>query len=136
MTMSTTTMPFDLAELYRSVDRVRRESDMTWKEMSRQVGVAASTIRRFQEAPDAEADGVLALIGWVGVTPEHFVAETAIVGEPLPNVGGGVVRVDMTRIAESTGSRSLSTRTSIQRLVTIAQAAGHPISSFTRRSPY
>jgi hypothetical protein len=60
---------FDLGELFRRVDSARRESGQSWASLSTQVGVAVSTIRRFEHAADAEADGVLAVVGWLGVAP-------------------------------------------------------------------
>lgn len=85
---------FDLHELSIRVDSARVERDLTWAELSRHVGVATSTIRRFATASDAEADGVLALIRWLGVAPEQFIVDSAIAGTPLPAAGDGIIRVD------------------------------------------
>lgn len=111
---------------------------MTWAAISQEVGVATSTIRRFATASDAEADGVLALIGWLGVAPEHFVIDSEITGEPLPPAGEGVIRVDMTLVAKSTArprQAPPAMRTTIQRLVAAAQASKVPVASLTRWSP-
>ena len=64
---------FDLHQLSRQIDEARRDRDLTWSEIAQEVGVSTSTIRRFATASDAEADGVLALIGWLGIAPEQFV---------------------------------------------------------------
>lgn len=100
--------------------------------------MAKSTIRRFATASDAEADGVLALIGWLGIAPEQFIIDSKITGAPLPPAGEGVIRVDMTLVAESAAqprrARS-ATRTTIQRLVAAAQASEMPVASLTRWSP-
>lgn len=50
---------FDLARLASSIERARLERGLTWAGLSREVGVAASTIKRLAIASDAEADGVL-----------------------------------------------------------------------------
>lgn len=130
--------PFDLNRLSRSIDSTRAERELTWEALSREVGVAVSTIRRFATASDAEADGVLALIGWLGVPPEQFVANSQVVGVTLPPAGDGMIRVDMERVAESPTqprrNRPVS-RTTIQRLVAAAQASQVPIASLTRWSP-
>lgn len=55
-----TATPFDLQALFREIDAEREHQSLSWAALARQVGVAASTIRRFGEADDAEADGVLA----------------------------------------------------------------------------
>ena len=56
--------------------------------------------RRFATASDAEADGVLAVIGWLGVPPEQFVDDSNIAGVPLPPAADGVIRVDMALLAD------------------------------------
>lgn len=80
---------------------------------------------------------MLALVGWLGVPPEQFIVESIVAGVPLPSAGDGLIRVDMALVADlSEQSRRVrsSTRTTIQRLVTAAQAAGVPIASLTRWS--
>lgn len=133
--------PFDLGELSRLIDQARRDRDLTWKRLSLEVGVAASTIRRFASAADAEADGVLALIGWLGVAPEDFIANSPVAGIPLPPAGDGQIRVDMSLVIDL--SQSLQprrskrpvTRTTIQRLASAAQSSGRSVASLTRWSP-
>jgi hypothetical protein len=101
--------------------------------LGRDVGVSVSTIRRLERADDAEADGVLALIRWLGVAPETFVPGGSVVGEPLLPAGDGVIRVDMSLVSETGRAGG---RTSIQRLVTTAQGADRCVASFTRRSDH
>jgi hypothetical protein len=136
--MSESRLPFDLGELFRRIDSARQESAQSWASVSQQVGVAVSTIRRFAIAADAEANGALALVRWLGVAPEEFMNEGSIPGLPLPPANGGFIRVDNARIAEVSripGGATGIGRTSIQRLAKTAQAAGRPIVSFTRWSP-
>jgi hypothetical protein len=128
---------FDLGALFRSVDTQRIDAGLTWKDVARSTGVAVTTIRRFAMAEDAEADGVLALIGWLGVAPEAFVTGGTVVGEPLRASKDGFVRVDMTRVAALAGARARSvrtTRTTIRRLASVAEQAGCSIASLTRWS--
>lgn len=127
----------DLTLLSLHIDEARARGDLTWSGISREVGVAVSTIRRFTTASDAEADGVLALIGWLGVAPEQFVVDSSVAGVLLPPVGEGVIRVDMSRLVElPTWPRRArtGTRTTIQRLVAAAQASKTTIASLTRWS--
>lgn len=129
---------FDLAELGRSIDHARSDRHLTWAALSKQVGVAASTIRRFSTASDAEADGVLALVAWLGVAPEQFVVNSTATGVLLPPAGDGVIRVDMALVApllEGPRQTRPGTRTTIQRLVAAAQAAEVSVASLTRWSP-
>ena len=130
--------PFDLKQLSRCIDQDRTERGLTWAAISQEVGVATSTIRRFASASDAEADGVLALIGWLGVAPEQFVVNSKVAGTPLPPAGEGLVRVDMKLVADLPSwprRRRVGTRTTIQQLVTVAQASSAPLASLTRWSP-
>ena len=129
---------FDLNELSCSIDQARADRGLTWTQLSQEVGVATSTIRRFASASDAEADGVLALIGWLGAAPEQFVVDSDVVGVLLPPAGDGVIRVDMSLVTELPASPRRSrvgTRTTIQRLVMAAQASEATIASVTRWSP-
>ena len=124
-------MPFDLGGLYHSIDQERSSRRLSWSALAREVGVSASTIRRFERAQDAEADGVLALVGWLGVAPEQFVPGGSIVGEPLPPADGGWIRVDLSL---GPWKGRAGGRTSIQRLVAAAQAADRSVTSLTRRT--
>lgn len=129
---------FDLNQLSRSIEQERADRGLTWAEVSQEVGVATSTIRRFATASDAEADGVLALIGWLGVAPEQFVVDSTVSGTPLPPAGDGLVRVDMTLVSDlptSPRRASVGSRTTIQRLAIAAQASGRTLASLTRWSP-
>lgn len=125
---------FDLAALFRAIDAERLRRSMSWAAVSREVGVAASTIRRYEHATDAEADGVLALIGWLRTPPEAFVRDSKSPPRLLPD-GDGYVRVDMDRIAEVEPNRRSSrkrTRTTMQHLTGIAQSSDVSIATLTR----
>ena len=129
--------PFDLAGLAASIERARLGAGVSMRELSRQVGVSSSTIRRLAVAGDAEADGVLALVRWLGVAPETFIDGSSIVGRPLHPSGPGMVRVDMDAISaldQGRGRPANRSRTTIQRLAVAAQQSGRPIASFTRWS--
>lgn len=134
--MSPTTSPFSLDGLYRAVDRERLKRALSWAAVAREVGVAASTIRRMEGASDAEADGVLALVRWLAVPPEAFVAVSAVAGEKLLLPGTGYVRVDMSIIEAviCQQERRRRSRISIQQLVAIAQTSRRPVASLTRWS--
>ena len=129
--------PFDLAALFDAVERERAARELSWAALSRTVGVAASTIRRYATADDAEADGVLALIRWLNAIPEDFVPGTAVSSTSAlaPN---GVVRVDMARIAELEAMPATSRprqRTTMQRLAAVAQRHSLPIADLVRAAP-
>lgn len=130
--------PFDLHRLYQEINAERQRQNLSWNALSRQVHVAASTIRRYASADDAEADGVLALIHWLDATPEDYITNNSITPTRLPPAAHGQPRVDMDRVAEATkdpldprGANG-RTRTTIQRLVGAAQHSGQSVASLTR----
>lgn len=128
---------FDLRALFEAIDAERGARQLSWAALSRLVGVSASTIRRFGDADDAEADGVLALIRWLGVPPETFVTHGSVDGTVLPMPGERVVRVDMDLVRAAIGTPAVATgssRTTIQRLTAAAQSAGASVTSLTRLS--
>lgn len=123
------TSVFDLGGLYRDLAAARERRSLSWAGLAREVGVSPSTIRRLRNADDAEADGVLAVICWLGVTPEQYVQGDVVKPERLRDPGHGLVRVDMNLVAEADGdahgARGRS-RTSIQRLVESRSAPVDP----------
>lgn len=126
---------FDLAALYIAVNAKREAKSLTWAALSREVGVAASTIRRFAAAADAEADGVLMVTRWLGTAPETFVPGGSLSGDQLPP--DGVVRVDMNELRQTAAGADIKptrTRTTIQQLAQIAAAERRSIASLTRTS--
>jgi len=127
---------FDLSALFRRIDIKRREQEMSWAALAREVGVAASTIRRFSAADDAEADGVLALIRWLEAAPEEFFwADCASRAHLLPD-RTGVVRVDMGLIdaAQKRPTANKRTRTTIQHLAEVAEQSSTPVAALVRIS--
>ncbi len=131
-----TAVKFDLGALLQATDDKRQRQSLTWSSLSAQVGVSASTIRRFGVADDAEADGVLAIVRWLGVKPEDFIDGGAVGGRRLSTDPTRFVRVDMDAVARAEGEagESRRTRTTIERLVNAAGQAGLPVASLTRLS--
>ncbi len=136
MDMPADSQPFDLGELSCRIEQEREERGMTMTGLAREVGVSTSTIRRFRTADDAEADGVLALIAWLGDPPERFIQDSVVVGSPLPPAGTGQIRVDLDLVDEGASGRRESSRTTIQRLATGAQDSGRTVASLTRWSQF
>ena len=125
---------FDLGRLFVAIDRERQRQDLSWADLARRVGVSASTIRRFESADDAEADGVLTLIAWLGTIPESYIATGRVHGRKLPTLDNGFVRVDMARLPSRHGHKKSGTRTTIQRLTGAAQESRQPIAELVRHT--
>ena len=133
------TQSFDLQALFAAVDAERDRRALSWAALSREIGVAASTIRRFSCAVDAEADGVLATLQWLGAVPEEYMPDSNLTGTRLQPASDGHVRVDMQMVAEANGdSRGAKgrTRTTIQNLAAIAERSGRPIASLTHLTDF
>ncbi len=130
-----TTTQIDLQALFHAINAERQRQHLTWTEFSRQVGVSASTIRRYSQANDAVADGVLILIQWLATAPEDYITGNTITPQKLTPPGDGPVRVDMNLVADaSQDPRGADgrTRTTIQRLVRAAQDTNQPVASLAR----
>jgi transcriptional regulator with XRE-family HTH domain len=129
------TPSFDLRALFEAVNVERERRGLSWAALSREIGVASSTIRRYANADDAEADGVLATLQWLDATPEHYINGGNVAGTRLQHASEGHVRVDMQIVAEANGDprgANGRTRTTIQTLASTADRSGQPVASLTR----
>ena len=74
---------FDLFALYEAVDNRRREGELSWASVAKQVNrfrttrraIAVSTITGLRHKPVGEGDGILQVLLWLGRTPESFVSD-------------------------------------------------------------
>jgi hypothetical protein len=93
---------FDLRALYEAIDARRRERDLSWTAVAREVNrfrttlrpISASTITSLREKPVGEGDGILQMLLWLGRTPESFVpgiADAEGDGFRLPTVTTGQI---------------------------------------------
>src|SRR5271156_4189589 len=64
---------FDRPALYAALDAQRRAREISWQQVARETGVAASTIVATKRARRMETDGRLAMVRWLGCTPEKFI---------------------------------------------------------------
>ena len=67
---------FDSKALYQALDEQRLRRDMTWTEISKEIGVSASTIRHTKDGGRMEVDGMIAMVDWLGAKVETFIRET------------------------------------------------------------
>ena len=68
---------FDAKALYRALDAQRRARRLTWRDVAAEIGVSASTLTRTRMGGRMEVDGMLAMVGWLGVPVETFVRESS-----------------------------------------------------------
>ncbi|HYV95881.1 MAG TPA: helix-turn-helix domain-containing protein [Gemmatimonadaceae bacterium] len=72
----TLTRRFDAAALYDAMDAKRQAERLTWAAVATRIGVSSGTITRLRSGGRMEVDGMLAMVGWLGVPVETFVRET------------------------------------------------------------
>jgi transcriptional regulator with XRE-family HTH domain len=65
----------DSGALYAALDQQRQARSLTWGDLARETGVSSATIRRTARGGRMEVDGLLALVGWLGVPMETFVRD-------------------------------------------------------------
>jgi transcriptional regulator with XRE-family HTH domain len=63
---------FDAETLYAALDAQRRSRGLSWRQVSLEVGVSASTLTRTAQGGLLEGDGMLAMVRWLGRSPESF----------------------------------------------------------------
>jgi len=69
---------FDSNALYKALDQQRQDRGMTWADISKEISVSASTIRRTKEGGRMEVDGMIAMVDWLGLRVETFIRSTEI----------------------------------------------------------
>ena len=86
---------FDLRSLHADLDAERIRRGFSRQRLAVTIGVSASTIARTAVGGVMEADGVLAMVRWLGAPPERFVRPAAA-GQPtrLPASPTAMVRAD------------------------------------------
>ena len=67
---------FDAKALHKALDKQRKQRDMSWTDLSKEIGVSASTLRRTKDGGRMEVDGMLAMVYWLNEKVETFVIET------------------------------------------------------------
>jgi transcriptional regulator with XRE-family HTH domain len=65
----------DSRSLFAALDQQRTVRGLTWNALARETGVSVTTIKRIERGQRMEVDGLLALVGWLGVPVETFVRD-------------------------------------------------------------
>jgi transcriptional regulator with XRE-family HTH domain len=64
---------FDAEGFYAAINAVRLSKQMTWKDVARDAGVAASTLSRMGQGAKPDVDGLAALLKWSNLKAESFI---------------------------------------------------------------
>ena len=68
----------DAKALYVAMDAERQARGISWEQLSREIGVSASTLRRIKSGGRMEVDGMLAMVYWLERKVEDFVIDSPI----------------------------------------------------------
>lgn len=63
---------FDVAALHSALDAQRIARDMTWKDVSAESGVSASTLTRLSQGKRPDVDSLTSLTHWLGLSADRF----------------------------------------------------------------
>lgn len=66
---------FDVGALHAALDAERVARDLTWKEVSAQSGVSASTLTRLSQGRRPDVDSLSALTHWLGLSADRFMGQ-------------------------------------------------------------
>jgi predicted transcriptional regulator len=69
------TETFDTKSFYVALDAVRRDNEITWKEVAVQSGVGASTLTRIGQGANPDIEGFARLLSWSGLKAEMFIRD-------------------------------------------------------------
>jgi len=67
---------FNTKALFDALEEQRLKRGTSWNEISKEIGVSVSTMKRTKLGGRMEVDGMIAMVGWLGVKVEVFVRET------------------------------------------------------------
>jgi transcriptional regulator with XRE-family HTH domain len=68
------TILFDVSALHGALDAERIARGMTWKDVSAQSGVSASTLTRLSQGRRPDVDSLSNLVGWLGISADRFMS--------------------------------------------------------------
>ena len=77
---------FDGPALYAALDAQRQAYGLSWQQVAKRIGVAASTLGRTKKGGPMETDGILAMVRWLKCAPENFIRGSQHVTYEAPSV--------------------------------------------------
>lgn len=130
---------FSLQALYAALDAQRQERGYSWSRATREMvqhgkrhPLSLSTVKGMRTKALAEADGVLAMLRWLGRSPESFLPASDVTGERgacLPDIPSGkVLRFDTIRIHAALDVQRLERKMT---WVQVAEEIGLGVSTLT-----
>ncbi len=100
---------FDAGGFYAALDGTRETKNLTWKQVAKEAGIAASTLTRMRQGKRPDINGLAALASWSGLDVKKFyrpVKKVLPETEPLAEITA-LLRADRNLSGES--ARALET---------------------------
>jgi transcriptional regulator with XRE-family HTH domain len=63
---------FDVSALHGALDSERVARNLTWKDVSAEAGVSASTLTRLSQGKRPDVDSLSTLTAWLGISSDRF----------------------------------------------------------------
>lgn len=65
--------PVDIEALHAALDRQRRQRDISWRQVGREIEVSQATFSRTARGHGISLHAFVAMTGWLGVPAERFI---------------------------------------------------------------
>lgn len=76
----------DIPRLYKTLDAQRKELDVSWRQLAREIGVSPSLLARLGNGYRPDADGFATLVRWLNMPAEQFMVDDDQVERPEPEL--------------------------------------------------
>lgn len=102
---------FDVDALHAALDGERIARRLTWKDVSAECGVSASTLTRLSQGKRPDVDSLTALTHWIGVSADRFM------GIPQKGFGGASPLAQISSLLRDDPNLSKDAATALDELV-------------------
>lgn len=102
---------FDVDALHAALDGERIARRLTWKDVSAESGVSASTLTRLSQGKRPDVDSLTALTRWIGVSADRFM------GIPQQGFGGASPLTQISSILRDDPNLSKDAATALDELI-------------------
>lgn len=65
-------LKIDTRSLHDALDHVRTDREISWRQLSKEIGVSPSLLSRLRNGYNPDAEGFMTLVQWLNVPAERF----------------------------------------------------------------
>jgi transcriptional regulator with XRE-family HTH domain len=65
----------DALALQSALDQVRKEKELSWRQLAGEIGVSPSLLSRLRNGYKPDAEGFMTLVSWLGMPAERFLID-------------------------------------------------------------